>query len=162
MRPYGNQKDSLNLIRKCKNANRNKIVNKKCQFRPATGVGTQLVTSTASSSSASDDVTIISNGGSDHLSPATAVAATMTETFHTPLSSINVTPMKSEDIAAVAVGVPKVLLIDVNGNKSTTPNFELGHFSSPTADMFTSSPNNEDVFAMSPENRATFAKVSLV
>lgn len=96
-----------------------------------------------------------------HASPAAAATTTTTtDQFHTPLSSINVTPMKSDDIPAVQVGVPKILLNDVNGNASSTLNLELGPFVSPTIDIFTSSPTDDDIFAMSPENRATFVKVS--
>lgn len=95
-----------------------------------------------------------------HASPAAAATTTTTDQFHTPLSSINVTPTKSDDIPAVQVGVPKILLHDVNGNASSTPNLELGPFVSPTIDIFTSSPTDDDIFAMSPENRATFVKVS--
>lgn len=83
------------------------------------------------------------------------------ELFHTPLSSINVTPMTPSDFVAGVVGLPKMLLNGNNDASSTMStmhgsqmqqqnpsnangleNMSVATFGSPNSDMFTSSPHH--------------------
>lgn len=76
-----------------------------------------------------------------------------TDPFRTPVSSINVTPMRPEDFVAEVVGMPKVLLNrsgPANGAATGeqapqtlgVTNLSTASFTSPGSDMFTSSSPN--------------------
>lgn len=108
------------------------------------------------------------------------------ELFHTPLSSINVTPMTPSDFVAGVVGLPKVLLNGNNNNTdaSTTStmhgshmqqqqqqhpsnangldNISVATFGSPNSDIFTSSPHHARMWTADQRDQVLTVSVNTV
>lgn len=101
----------------------------------------------------------------DHGAANGAEANGHADLFRTPVSSINVTPMRPDDFVAEVVGLPKVLL---NGDQAppslAVTNLSAASFTSPGSDMFTSSPNTtpSQIRALPVQERDQVVAVSKV